>query len=78
MVVHGHVHNGVVVLEPGAALPEGAAVSVTFPAQPASKVAAEKRRIQVPLVHTDKPGTVALSGERIAEVMDAEDASPRH
>ena len=77
MVIPGRVHNGVVVLEGQPALPEGAAVTVTFPAPPKAKPA-EKRRIQVPLVRTGEPGSVSLSGARIAEILDEEDASPRH
>lgn len=44
---------------------------------PASKPVVEKKRIQVPLVQTNYPGTVPLTGERIAEILDEEDASPR-
>ena len=77
MVIPGHVHNGVVVLESGSALPEGAAVTVMFPAAPATKMSVEKRRIQVPLVRTDQAGSVSLTSARIAEIMDEEDASPR-
>jgi hypothetical protein len=60
-----------------AALPEGAAVSVTYPALLKAKSAAAKRRIQVPLVRSGEPGSVHLTGARIAEILDAEDASSR-
>jgi hypothetical protein len=75
MVIPGRVHNGVVILEGASALPEGAAVTVTYSAN--VRPATSKRRIQVPLVPTDQPGSVQLTGERIAEIMDEEDASPR-
>jgi hypothetical protein len=75
MVIPGRVHNGVVVLEGEAALPEGAAVTVTYPAFPAGKPGGT-RRIEVPLVRCDQPGSVSLTGARIAEIMDEEDASP--
>jgi len=78
MVVSGRVHNGVVVLEDASALPEGAAVSVTYPASLREKPRDHGRRIQVPLVHTDEPGSVNLTGARIAEILDEEDASSRH
>jgi hypothetical protein len=78
MVIQGRVHNGVVVLEGAAALPEGAAVTVSYPAFTNTTRAGDKRRIQVPLVRTDEPGSVTLSGARIAQIMDEEDASPRH
>ena len=78
MVIPGRVHNGVVILEGESALPEGAAVTITYPALLKAKPAPPKRRIQVPLVRTDQPGSVRLTGARIAEILDEEDASPRH
>ena len=78
MVIPGRVHKGVVILEGESALPEGAAVTITYPALPQAKSAIEKRRIQVPLVRSDQPGSVQLTGARIAEILDEEDASPRH
>jgi hypothetical protein len=78
MVIPGRVHNGVVVLEGASALPEGAAVTVTYPATAMQKRKAQKKRIQLPLVHTGEPGTLHLTGERIAKILDQEDVSPRH
>jgi hypothetical protein len=75
MVVHGRVQNGVVVLERGFALPEGAVVMISYDGPPAKQKAAADSRIQVPLVHTGSPGSVQLTGERIAEIMDEEDAA---
>lgn len=66
-----------VVLEGESALPEGAAVTITYPALLKARPAAHKRRIQVPLVRTDQPGSVQLTGARIAEILDQEDASTR-
>jgi hypothetical protein len=77
MVIPGRVQNGVVVLEGGSVLPEGAAVSIAYPALPATKPSDEKRRIQVPLIPSDRPGSVQLTGTRIAEILDEEDASAR-
>ena len=78
MIIRGCVHNGVVVLDSGPVLPEGAKVTVSYPASAGPVPAAEKRRIQVPLVRTGRPGSVHLTGERIAKILDEEDASPRH
>jgi len=78
MVIPGRVHNGVVVLEGEPALPEGAAVTITYPAARQAKPASPKRRIQVPLVQCAQPGSVQLTGARIAEILNEEDASPRH
>jgi len=67
MVVPGKVVGGVVVLEGSAKLPEGAAVTVSYE-DTSQKPPAGKKRIQVPLVRTGQPGTVNLTGERVAEV----------
>ena len=77
MVIPGRVHNGVVVLESGPALPEGAAVTVSYPARAGAEPVVDKRRIQVPLVRSERPGSVQLTGERIAAILDEEDATPR-
>ena len=74
--MRGRVHNGVVVLEGQPSLPECAAVTVTYLVPAAMTRAAPKTRIQVPLVQTGQPGSVNLTGERIAEILDEEDASP--
>ena len=73
MVIPGRVLNGVVVLEGGTPLPEGAAVTVTFPAPPPTT--GEKKRVEVPLVRGGEPGSLHLTNEMIAEIFDGEDAS---
>ena len=45
------VHNGVVVLEGESSLPEGASVTVTYPAQHEHKPAAQKQRMIDPDRH---------------------------
>jgi hypothetical protein len=77
MEITGRVQGGVVVLQQGASLPEGAFVAVVYPAPRPPKPPAAKRRIELPLVHSDRPGSVDLSGPKIAEILDAEDAAPR-
>jgi hypothetical protein len=77
MEIRGRIHNGIVILEGNPALPEGAAVTVMYRAPASSRPEASKTRIQVPLVQTGQPGTVNLSGEQIAELLDEEDAAPR-
>lgn len=76
MVIPGRVQNGVVVLDGASALPEGAAVTITYPALSEAKAASPIRRIQVPLVRTGQPGSVKLTSAGIAEILDQEDASP--
>jgi hypothetical protein len=78
MIIRGRVQKGVVVLEGEAALPEGAAVTVTYPAPAHAQTPSPKQRIQVPLVRTDQPGSVSLNGAAIAEILDDEDASARY
>ena len=78
MEILGRVHNGVVVLDGKSLLPEGAAVAVRYPAPHSAKPVVAKRRIELPLVHCDQPGTVHLTGEWIAEILDAEDAAAGH
>ena len=78
MTVLGRVQNGVVILPARDSLPEGASVAVVDPAPQPAKPVAAKRRIELPLVYCDQPGTVHLTGERIAEILDAEDAAAGH
>lgn len=75
MVLIGRVQNGVVVFEGDFALPEGAIVTVSCGEPPVQKAATGQSRVEVPLVKTGRPGTVQLSGERIAEILDEEDAT---
>jgi hypothetical protein len=77
MEFRGHVRNGVIVRDGNPHLPDGAAVTVHYPGSAAAGPAVGKKRIQVPLVRTGRPGSVSLSNERIGEILDEEDASPR-
>jgi hypothetical protein len=77
MVISGHVQNGVVVLDGNLALPEGAAVVVSYPAPEPIKPAGGNRRVEVPLVRTGQPGSVNLTNQQIADILDEEDAAPR-
>lgn len=74
MTISGCVQNGVVVLQGGVSLPEGAAVAVVYPAQAPP---AQRKRVLFPLVRSAQPGSVDLTKERIAELLDADDAAPR-
>jgi len=73
MEIHGVVHNGVVVLDGAASLPEGTAVTVTLRAKPVIRVAKNQKRVEFPLVPSSAPGSVHLTNERIGEILDAED-----
>ena len=76
MEILGHVHNGVVVLDGNPKLPEGAVVTVLDPAAPSPPPAVERKRVPFPLVRSTQPGSVLLTNERIAEILDDEDAAP--
>ena len=76
MEIPGRVSDGVVVLEGGSVLPEGATVTVIYPAA-APAAAGPKKRIRVPLVRCQYPLPAPLTSERIGEILDEEDAAPR-
>jgi hypothetical protein len=73
--IPGRVRKGVVVLEKGATLPEGAAVTVVPSKTPVIRVAPRQRRVAFPLVPSSKPGSIRLTGERIAEILLEQDVS---
>ncbi len=73
MKIHGRVHNGVVVLEKGATLPEGTEVTVVPRGSPVIHVSKVRRRAVFPLVRSKHPGSVHLDGERIAELLEEDD-----
>ena len=75
MEIPGRVQNGVVILQ-GATLPEGSEVAVRL--LPPQSSQASKKRIEVPLVRTGEPGSVDLTGEKITQILDEEDASSGH
>ena len=70
MEIPGRVHNGVVVLEGGLTLPEGAAVMVLCPSPPDSQSLHEQKRVHLPLVPSEKPGSRQLTAQRIAEFLE--------
>ena len=72
MELNGFVQNGVIVLTGGLSLPEGTPVTVTCGVDTTAPQP-EKKRVQVPLVRTGKPGSMNLNNERIAEIFNDED-----
>lgn len=79
MVISGHIRNGVVVLEGGVTLPEGTQVTVLLPVASPIKLSAPterpRRRIVFPIIPSEHPGSLDITAERIAEVLDQQDAS---
>jgi len=72
MEIRGRVHNGVVVLEGELRLPEGTEVIVSSGAAPETKPVGEQR-IEFPLVRSRRPGSLHLTGQRIAEFLEEDD-----
>ncbi len=81
MEIQGRVHNGVVVLESEVPLPEGAVVTVSYPAPsragpPGPTRSGEaRRRVRLPFVPSDRPGSRPLTADRVAELLEDEDVS---
>jgi hypothetical protein len=73
MKIAGHVAIGVVVLDGGTTLPEGTVVTVSCAVR--AEPAAKKRRVVLPLVKSTRPGSLPLTNERIAEVLEQEDVA---
>ena len=74
MELNGYVQNGVIVLSGGATLPEGTPVIVMCGVA-APAVQPERKRVQVPLVRTGRPGSMNLNNDRIAEIFNEEDVA---
>ena len=75
MEIRGVVHNGVVVLDGEPKLPEGAVVSVLYPISPPGVPSGSRQRVQLPLVPSDRPGSLHLTADRIAEFLDDDDVA---
>jgi len=76
MEIRGRVQNGVVVPEGDVLLPEGAMVTVSCPGPLAVGPPKSCRRVYLPLVRSDRPGSRRLTAERIAEILEDDDVSP--
>lgn len=73
MTLTGHVQNGVVVLPGGTDLPNGMAVTVStidpdIVIHPGPRV-----RVQLPLLRSDNPGSLNLTNQMIADLLEADD-----
>ncbi|MEQ1903853.1 MAG: hypothetical protein ABL888_06690 [Pirellulaceae bacterium] len=75
MEIQGIVQNGVIVFDGRVSLPEGAVVVVTYQATPVIRVSQNPIPVVLPIFDSDEPGTIELTNDRIAEIMDQEDAS---
>ena len=75
MKTTGYVQNGVVVLDSSVSLPEGTTVFVSYGNDPKTSFAQKQRRVKFPLVASERPGSICLTNEIIADELDQEDAS---
>ena len=74
MEIRGRVHNGVVVLDGELVLPEGAVVTVWFPPIPGPPVpGGSEARVRLPLVPSAHPGSLRLTAEHVAELLEDDD-----
>ena len=73
MTLYGRVQNGVVVIDGPLPLPEGAAVIVSE--RTATRTAKPRQPVELPIFPSDRPGSIALTNDRIAEILDQEDAA---
>jgi hypothetical protein len=73
MEIPGHVQNGVIVLEGGAVLPEGTPVTILCDGVRIWHKSGKKKRVAFPLVRSKYPGTLHLTNQRIAEILEEED-----
>jgi hypothetical protein len=73
MKLPGRVHNGVVILEGKLILPEGARVTVSYEKARIRPAPGQRKRVQLPLIRSKRPGTLNLTNERIAEILQEED-----
>jgi hypothetical protein len=62
-----------VVLDGSVSLPEGANVVVIYRSAPVIRVAKNRKRVEFPLFPSSEPGTLDLTNERIAEILDEEE-----
>lgn len=75
MKLSGRVQNGVIVLDGAVKLPEGASVNVFYSTEPEIRVSPNQSRVPFPIVPSSKPGSIHLTNEMIAEILDQEDVS---
>lgn len=78
MNIRGRIRNGVVELEGEVSLPDGTEVVVSCPDAPSGGVKGaaptrKGRRLALPLVPSRRPGSVDVTAERIAELLDEAD-----
>lgn len=76
MTLLGHILNGVIFPDQGFALPDGAVVSISYPAAPSSaelkspsNSPEKKQRVDFPRVRNGEPGSLDLTNDMLAEYL---------
>jgi hypothetical protein len=69
MEIQGRVHNGVVIPERELSLPEGTLVTVVYPVSQEAQPRDSARRVRLPMVRSDRPGSRQLDAERVGELL---------
>jgi hypothetical protein len=75
MELLGRVDHGVIVPQGDASLPEGATVRIVYEPERGAPTKKTGRRVTFPLVDSDKPGSLHLTNDMIAEILDEDDLS---
>lgn len=75
MEIQGVVQQGVVAVDDAISLPEGAFVVVTYQQAPVLRVARNPVPVMLPIFDWGEPGTIDLTNDRIADILDRDDTS---
>lgn len=75
MSLPGRVEKGVVVFEGNSIPPDGTPVSVSDRSAPVIRVARHPKPVVLPIFDYGGPADIELTNDRIAEILDQEDAS---
>jgi hypothetical protein len=76
MELLGRVNHGVIIPVGDMQLPEGTTVRIVYEPQPGEPQKKTGRPVVFPLVESDKPGSLHLTNEMIADILDEDDLSP--
>ena len=77
MGIPGRIKRGVVVLEGKCTLPDGTPVTVVPRKRPATHIAKRRQRVVLPLVKAKNPGSLKLTNDRVATLLEEDDLAAR-
>lgn len=76
MELLGQVDHGVIIPQGDARLPEGAVVRIVYEPQAPAPTRKSGKAVTFPLVRSDRPGSLNLTNDAAAEILDEDDLSP--